>query len=42
MKNQNRLDQNMARQNVYRIVSVAAVVIIAIRSAVQFKLGEEK
>ena len=33
MKNQNRLDQNMARQNVYRIVSVAAVVIIAIMFA---------
>jgi len=33
MKNQNRLDQNMARQKAYRFISVVAVVIIAIMFA---------
>ena len=42
MNQHNRLDKNQSWDKAYHIFSVVAVVIIAILSAVQFKLGEEK
>ena len=39
---QNRLDQNASMEKFYKYFSIAAVTIIAILSAVQFKMGQEK
>ena len=41
MSKQNRLDQNAFREKFYRYFSMIAVTIIAILSAIQFKLGQE-
>ena len=37
-----RMESDRARAQVYKALSVIAVIIIAILSAVQFKLGQEK